>query len=65
MATLRKQVFKQVIREAEEKTEIIAIFNRCKDILEDLLNSLDMEPLNMLKPVDKRLRNHIHNFQSF
>lgn len=46
-----------MIREAEAKTEIKGIFNRYKDTFEDLVNSSDIKPLNMPRPVDKRLHN--------
>lgn len=57
MAIFRKRVLKQAIGGAEGKTEIMAIPNRYKDTFEDLLNSSDIKPPNMPRPVDKKLHN--------
>lgn len=54
MAIIKKYIFKQTIERAEEKIEILAIFHNYKDNLEDLVDSSDIECLNMLGPVDKR-----------
>lgn len=51
---LRKQVFKQAVGRVEEKIEILAILNKYKDIFEDLVDSLDMDTLDVLRPVDKK-----------
>lgn len=56
MAIFRKQVLKQAIRGVKEKTEIMANPNKYKDTLEDFVDSSDIEPPNMLRPVDKGLR---------
>lgn len=61
MAILRKQVFKQAIGGPEGKTEIIAISNRYTDTLVNLIDSLDKEPQNMSRPVDKGSRNIMPN----
>ena len=42
---------------AEEKSEIVAISNRCKDTLDDLINSLDLESPDRPGPIDERSRN--------
>lgn len=54
MLILEKQVFKQAIREMEEKTEILIIFNRYKNIFEDFVNGLDIQPPNMARPINKK-----------
>lgn len=61
MAILKKQVFKQTIKGEEKKTKIIAIANRYKDIFDDLLDSLDIKPLNMPRLVNKRPCNILPN----
>lgn len=63
MVILRKYVFKQAISGVEEKTEIMAISNRYKNILENLINSSNIKPSNMLKPVNKRPLNIMPNFK--
>lgn len=49
----------------KEKTEIKTILNRYKDNFEDFVNSSDIEPSNMLRPVDKRLCNVMFGFENF
>lgn len=60
---LKKQVFKQVITNKEEKTEIIAILNRYKNILEDFVDSSSMEPPNMPRLVIRKLSNIMPGFE--
>lgn len=51
---LKKQVVKQAV-EKRRRTEIVVIFNRYKDILDDFIDSLDLEILP--RPIDKRFYN--------
>lgn len=64
MAIFRKQVFKQAIRGAEKKIDIMAILNRYKDTLENLVDSLNIKPPKILKPIDKRPRNIMPSFEN-
>lgn len=41
----------------EEKTEILAISNRYKDIFENVIDNLNIKPLDMPRPVNKKLYN--------
>lgn len=59
MAILKKQVLKQAIEGAKEKTEIIAILNRYNNIFKNLVNSLDIKPSNMPSLVDKERYNFL------
>ncbi len=43
MAMLKKRVFKQAIMRGQEKSEILSIPNKYKDILEDLVDSSDIK----------------------
>lgn len=54
---LKKQVVKQIVGEAEGNSEIIAILNRYKDTLDDLIDSLDLKSPDRPKPIDKGLGN--------
>ena len=45
---LRKKVIKQAVRGAKQKSEILAIPNRYKDTLDDLVDSSDLEHPEML-----------------
>ena len=47
---LRKKVIKQAVGGAEQKSEILAIPNQYKDTLDDLIDSSDLEHLEMLRP---------------
>lgn len=64
MAILRKQILKQAIWGVEKKTEIMVIPNRYKDTFEDIVDSSDIKPLNMLKLVDKSLYNIMPGFEN-
>lgn len=48
----------------EEKTEILAIPKKYKNILKDLINISNIKPPIMLKPVDKRPRNVMANLEN-
>ena len=58
-----KRVFKQTVGEVEGKSKIVAIFNKYKNTLNNLIDSLDTESLdcpdfsNWLGLIDKRSRN--------
>ncbi len=58
-----KRVFKQAVGEAERKSEIAAIFNKYKDILDNFIHSSDTEspdrPDSLNRPglIDKRSHN--------
>ncbi len=43
MVIFKKRVFKQTIRGKQERSEILSIPNKYKNILEDLVDSLDVE----------------------
>ena len=43
ISILQKQVVKQVVREKVENSEIVAICNRYKNTLDDLIDSSDPE----------------------
>lgn len=43
---------------------MMAIFNIYKNIFEDFVNSSNIELSNMLKPVDKKLRNVMPGFEN-
>ena len=45
-----KKVFKQAVGGAEQKSEILAITNRYKDTLDDLVDSSDLEHPKRLRP---------------
>lgn len=60
---LTKKVLKQAIGEAKRKTEIMAISNRYKDTLKNLIDSLNINPLNILKPVNKKSCNVMLGFK--
>lgn len=64
MAIHRKQVLKQAIKRVEEKTEIMALLNRYQDTFENLVNSSNIESLNMPKPVYKKLGNIMLDFEN-
>lgn len=49
IAILNKQVLKKVIWGAEEKFEIIAVFNKYKNTHNNLIDSLDIEFLEVLR----------------
>lgn len=51
---LKKQVVKQVVGEMQVNSKIVAIPNRYKDNLDDLINSSDTESLDWPKSIDKR-----------
>ena len=52
IAILKKRVLKQTIREGQEKSKILSIPNKYKNTLEDLVNSLDVEHLTILRQID-------------
>lgn len=54
---LRKCVIEQAFGGLETKTGILAILNKYKNILENLIISLNIESLMKPKPVGRRLRN--------
>ena len=58
---LRKKVIKQAVGGAGQKSEILAILNRYKDMLDDLIDSLDLEHPEMLCPNGQRQRNPTPN----
>lgn len=64
MIIFKKQVFNQAIRGVKEKTEILAISNRYKNILEDFVNSLDIKLSNMPKLINKEPYNIILGFEN-
>lgn len=43
--------------ERKKKSEIVIIFNRYKDNLDDFIDSLDPKCSDQLRPIDKRLCN--------
>lgn len=45
----RKRVFKQVVKKAEKKSEIVAISNKCKITLDEFMNSSNIESLETLR----------------
>lgn len=49
----KTQVLKKVFREIEEKSQIVAIFNKYKDILDDFNNSSDIKSLDKFNLIDK------------
>ena len=53
---LRKKVIKQAVGGAKQKSEILAIPNRYKDILDDLIDSLDLEHPEMLRANGQKQR---------
>lgn len=64
MVILRKWVSKQAIGEVEEKTEILAIFNRYKNTLKNFIDNLDIEPPDIPRPFEKGLYNIIPSFEN-
>ena len=60
---LRKKVIKQIVEGAEQKSEILAIPNRYKDTLDDLVDSSDLEHPEMLRPNDQKQRNPTPNLR--
>ena len=58
---LRKKVIKQALGGVEQKSKILAIPNRYKDILDDLVDSSDLEHPEMLHPNGQRQRNSTPN----
>ncbi len=52
MAMLKKRVLKQAIGGEQEKSEILSIPNKYKDILEDLVDSLDVEHPAIPRQID-------------
>lgn len=58
---LRKKVIKQAVGGAEQKSEILAIPNRYKDTLDDLVDSSDLEHPEMLRPNGQRQRDPTPN----
>ena len=60
---LRKKIIKQAVGGAEQKSEILAIPNRYKDTLDDLVDSSDLEHPEMLHPNGQRQRNPTPNLE--
>ena len=58
---LRKKVIKQAVGGAGQKFEILAIPNRYKDMLDDLVDSSDLEHPEMLRPNGQRQRDPTPN----
>lgn len=58
---LKKQVVNQAVKREKKNSEIVAIFNRYIDILDDFINSLDLESLSKL--IDKKSCN-VFRFKS-
>ena len=52
MAILKKPVFKQAIEGEQERSEILSIPNKYKNILEDLIDSLNIERLAIPKQIN-------------
>ena len=59
--TTQKKVIKQAVGEAEQKSKILAIPNQYKNMLDDLIDSLDLEYPEMLRPNDQKQRNSTPN----
>ena len=53
----RKRVVKQAIGGAKGNSEIVAIPNKYKDTLDDLIDSSDVKSLDRLRPIDKGSHN--------
>ena len=53
---LRKKVIKQAVGGAGQKSEILAIPNRYKDTLDDLVDSSDLEHPEVLRPNGQKQR---------
>ena len=58
---LRKKVIKQAVGRDEQKSEILAIPNQYKDMLDDLVDSSDLEHPEMLRPNSQKHRNPTPN----
>ena len=58
---LKKQVVKQAIGTAEGKSEIVTIFNKYKDTLDNFINSLDLKSANRPYPIDEGLCNALRS----
>lgn len=52
-----KRVAKQAIRGGMENFEIVAILNQYKDILDDFIDSSNLESLDRVELIDEKSRN--------
>ena len=60
---LKKKVIKQAVGGAEQKSEILAIPNQYKDMLDDLVDSSDLEYPEMLRPNSQKQRDSTSNLE--
>ena len=52
MIDIKKRVFKEAIREKQEKSEILSISNKYKNLLEDFVDSFNIKYFTILKQIN-------------